>query len=139
MVSSSNPRHDFKSAITVLVPWMETFAAYSLIHVLVNAIFLMFWGNGKTQRVNIAGIFFGLLGILATLGAVISVAVVSSAWNELNDSQNSFYHLHKSVFVGNIKNIQTAFNLEFILGFVLFLPINIFLTVFWILKLRQVQ
>ena len=41
----------------------------------------MFWGQGKALRANIAGIFIGSLGILAALGAIISVAVVSSDWN----------------------------------------------------------
>ena len=110
---------------------MEVLAGYNLCHVLANTVLLLFWGSSRNKVSFKIGIALALVGIVASVGASIVVFLVSSEWNNLNNSVNSFYHLHRSVFIGDISQIQWSLNIQFILGWVIFMPISIYLLLFW--------
>lgn len=131
VVATSSPRYDFEAVIRKIGPWMQVFAGYNLCHVLANTVLILFWGKSRNKISFKIGIALALVGIMASVGASIVVFLVSSEWNNINNSGNSFYHLHRSVFIGNISQIQLSLNIQFILGWAIFMPISLYLLFFW--------
>ena len=110
---------------------MLSFGIYNLCHALSNAILLMYWTNSKKYVPHIFGIALSSISLLTSIGSAVVVCIISQNWNEINNSSNSFYYLHKSVFIGDISNIQRNLRIEFISNLIIFSPLSIYLIFFW--------
>lgn len=130
-MATSRPIYDFEGIVQPLVPKLETFATVNLIHVLVNAVLLLFWGNSRRRLPHLTGLLLGIGGVVVSIAAAACIAAAAMEWNGINSSDNSFFTLHRSVFVGNIGQMQDHFRLQFLLACCLFLPVSVYLACFW--------
>jgi hypothetical protein len=82
-----------------------------LILLVINAILILFFFKGKWLWPQVIAFILSIVGVLASLGATISVMAVGSIWNNINGLPNYFFTLHSSVFVGDISNVQNLFRI----------------------------
>lgn len=76
-------------------------AIANIVHVILNAILLLFGTSSSHSHPFVVGIILGVAGVISCLSATIGVMGVASRWNRMHGSAYSL-KLYTSVFIGDL-------------------------------------